>query len=152
MYKIALCTDTIIIAMRNTQIQAPPGNTIGFVNQCWTCIKPKYVYHSITNIPSPFHLPFLYHKPLIILIEPQTCHVFQVTLIINIHRFEITDGDGNVALKILGPWCTYSCAGDVEFKVVETLVDELPFFCISLCKFSAAALCSVPSFCFCKLR
>ena len=32
-------------------------------------------------------------------------------------RFEITDGDGNVALKILGPWCTYSCAGDVEFKV-----------------------------------
>ena len=48
-------------------------------------------------------------------------------LIINIRRFEITDGDGNVALKILGPWCTYSCAGDVEFKVVETLVDVLPF-------------------------
>ena len=110
--------------MCNTQIQAPPGNTIGFVNQCWTCIKPKYVFHSITNIPSPFHFC------IIILIEPQTCHVFQVTLIINIRRFEITDGDGNVALKILGPWCTYSCAGDVEFKVVETLV--LPFYGISL--------------------
>ena len=25
------------------QVQAPPGNTIGFVNQCWTCIKPKSV-------------------------------------------------------------------------------------------------------------
>jgi len=58
---------------QSIEIQAPPGNTIGFVNQCWTCIKPK---------------------------------------------FEITDGDGNVALKILGPWCTYSCAGDVEFKVM----------------------------------
>ena len=55
-----------------------------------------------------------------------------MTLIINIRRFEITDGDGNVALKILGPWCTYSCAGDVEFKVVETLVAVLPFFGISL--------------------
>ena len=32
-------------------------------------------------------------------------------------RFDITDGDGNVALVIVGPWCTYSCAGDVEFKV-----------------------------------
>ena len=135
--------------MNNAQIQAPPGNTIGFVNQCWTCIKPKYVFHSITSI---LYFPFLNHRPFISLIEPKTCHVFQVTLIINICRFEITDGDGNVALKILGPWCTYSCAGDVEFKVVETLVDELPFFCISLCKFSAAALCSVPSFCFCKLR
>lgn len=58
---------------QSIEIQAPPGNTIGFVNQCWTCIKPK---------------------------------------------FEITDGDGNVALKILGPWCTFSCAGDVEFKVM----------------------------------
>ena len=51
-----------------------------------------------------------------------------MTLIINIRRFEITDGDGNVALKILGPWCTYSCAGDVEFKVVETLVYVLLFY------------------------
>jgi len=68
--------------LQSIEIQAPPGNTIGFVNQCWTCIKPK---------------------------------------------FEITDGDGNVALKILGPWCTYSCAGDVEFKVVEKLVDVLSF-------------------------
>ena len=33
-------------------------------------------------------------------------------------RFEITDADGNVALVIIGPWCTWSCAGDVEFKVV----------------------------------
>ena len=110
--------------MNNAQIQAPPGNTIGFVNQCWTCIKPKYVFHSITNIPSLFHLPFLNHRPFISLIEPKTC---QVTLIIIIRRFEITDGDGNVALKILGPWCTYSCAGDVEFKVVEKLVDVLSF-------------------------
>ena len=55
-----------------------------------------------------------------------------MTLIINIRRFEITDGDGNVALKILGPWCTYSCAGDVEFKVVETPVDEPPTFLAQL--------------------
>ena len=33
-------------------------------------------------------------------------------------RFEITDADGNVALVIKGPWCTFSCAGDVEFKVM----------------------------------
>ena len=31
-------------------------------------------------------------------------------------RFEITDGDGNVALVILGPWCTLACGSDVEFK------------------------------------
>ena len=56
-----------------------------------------------------------------------------MTLITNICRFEITDGDGNVALKILGPWCTYSCAGDVEFKVVETLVYVLLFYLFLLC-------------------
>jgi len=59
--------------LQSIEVCAPPGNTIGFVNQKWTCIKPK---------------------------------------------FEITDGDGNVALVIKGPWCTYSCAGDVEFKVM----------------------------------
>ena len=32
-------------------------------------------------------------------------------------RFEITDGDGNVALIIKGPWCTYACGQSVEFKV-----------------------------------
>jgi uncharacterized protein YxjI len=59
--------------LQSLEVCSPPGTTIGFVNQCWTCIKPK---------------------------------------------FEITDGDGNVALVILGPWCTYSCAGDVEFKIM----------------------------------
>ena len=33
-------------------------------------------------------------------------------------RFEITDGEGNVALVIAGPWCTFSCASDVVFKVM----------------------------------
>ena len=32
-------------------------------------------------------------------------------------RFKITDADGNVALVIDGPMCTFSCMGDVEFKV-----------------------------------
>lgn len=59
--------------LQSIEVSAPPGNTIGFVNQKWTCIKPK---------------------------------------------FEITDGDGNVALVLKGPWCTYSCGQDVEFKVM----------------------------------
>ena len=91
------------------------------LHQTQVCI-PLNHKHSISVPSSIFE-----SQTFISLIEPQTCHVFQVTLIINIRRFEITDGDGNVALKILGPWCTYSCAGDVEFKVVETLVDVLPF-------------------------
>lgn len=33
-------------------------------------------------------------------------------------KFEITDGEGNVALVIAGPWCTFSCASDVVFKVM----------------------------------
>ena len=33
-------------------------------------------------------------------------------------RFDIMDADGNVALIIEGPWCTFSCGGDVEFKVL----------------------------------
>jgi len=33
-------------------------------------------------------------------------------------KFDIKDGDGNVALVIVGPWCTYSCAGSVEFKIM----------------------------------
>jgi len=59
--------------LQTLEISAPPGQTIGYVNQLWTCIKPK---------------------------------------------FEVTDGDGNRALVIVGPWCTYSCAGDVEFKIM----------------------------------
>lgn len=59
--------------LQQLEVSSPPGTTIGFVKQRWTCIKPK---------------------------------------------FDITDGDGNVALVICGPWCTYSCAGDVEFKIM----------------------------------
>jgi len=59
--------------LQKLEVSSPPGTTIGFVKQKWTCIKPK---------------------------------------------FDICDGDGNVALVILGPWCTYSCAGDVEFKIM----------------------------------
>jgi len=59
--------------LQKLEVSAPPGNTIGFVKQKWTCIKPK---------------------------------------------FEITDGDGNVALVIKGPWCTYACGQSVEFKVM----------------------------------
>jgi len=59
--------------LQTLEISSPPGQTIGYVNQLWTCIKPK---------------------------------------------FEVTDGDGNRALVIVGPWCTYSCAGDVEFKIM----------------------------------
>lgn len=59
--------------LQELEVSSPPGTTIGFVNQCWTVIKPK---------------------------------------------FEITDGDGNVALIIKGPWCTMSCYGDVEFKIM----------------------------------
>lgn len=33
-------------------------------------------------------------------------------------KFDIMDADGNVALIIEGPWCTFSCGGDVEFKVL----------------------------------
>ena len=33
-------------------------------------------------------------------------------------RFEITDGDGNVALVIKGPWCTMACGSDVEFQIL----------------------------------
>ena len=84
------------------------------LHQTQVCL-PFNHKHSISVPSSIFE-----SQTFIYLNEPQTC---QVTLIINIRRFEITDGDGNVALKILGPWCTYSCAGDVEFKVVETLVD-----------------------------
>jgi len=59
--------------LQSLEVSSPPGTTIGFVDQKWTCIKPK---------------------------------------------FDIKDGDGNVALVIVGPWCTYSCAGDVEFKIM----------------------------------
>jgi uncharacterized protein YxjI len=59
--------------LQKLEVSAPPGETIGFVKQKWTCIKPK---------------------------------------------FEITDGDGNVALVIKGPWCTYACGQSVEFKIM----------------------------------
>lgn len=59
--------------LQSLEVSSPPGTVIGYVNQLWSCIKPK---------------------------------------------FEITDADGNVALVIIGPWCTWSCAGDVEFKVM----------------------------------
>jgi len=59
--------------LQSVEVSSPPGTTIGFVNQKWTCIKPK---------------------------------------------FEITDGDGNVALIIQGPWCTMACGSNVEFKVM----------------------------------
>jgi len=59
--------------LQSLEVSSPPGTTIGFVDQRWSCIKPK---------------------------------------------FDIKDGDGNVALTIIGPWCTYSCAGDVEFKIM----------------------------------
>jgi len=59
--------------LQSLEISSPPGEVIGYVNQLWSCMKPK---------------------------------------------FEITDGDGNVALIIKGPWCTFSCAGDVEFKIM----------------------------------
>jgi len=59
--------------LQSLEVSSPPGTVIGYVDQKWTCIKPK---------------------------------------------FDIKDGDGNVALVIVGPWCTYSCAGDVVFKVM----------------------------------
>merc|ERR1719342_1300949 len=59
--------------LQSLEVSSPPGTVIGYVNQLWTCIKPK---------------------------------------------FEVTDADGNVALIIQGPWCTFSCAGDVEFKIM----------------------------------
>lgn len=59
--------------LQKLEVSSPPGTTIGFVKQKWTCIKPK---------------------------------------------FEITDGDGNVALVILGPWCTFACGQSVEFKIM----------------------------------
>jgi len=59
--------------LQKLEVSSPPGTTIGFVKQKWSCIKPK---------------------------------------------FEICDGDGNVALVIIGPWCTFACAGDVEFKIM----------------------------------
>jgi len=59
--------------LQTLEVSSPPGTVIGYVDQKWTCIKPK---------------------------------------------FDIKDGDGNVALVIVGPWCTYSCAGDVVFKVM----------------------------------
>lgn len=59
--------------LQKLEVSSPPGTTIGFVKQKWTCIKPK---------------------------------------------FDICDGDGNVALVIVGPWCTYACAGSVEFKIM----------------------------------
>ena len=34
-------------------------------------------------------------------------------------QFVVKDQDGNVALRIEGPMCTYSFCGDVEFKVVS---------------------------------
>ena len=38
-------------------------------------------------------------------------------------RFSICDADGNVVLKIKGPFCTMSiCGSDVEFKVIVILV------------------------------
>ena len=34
-------------------------------------------------------------------------------------QFVVKDQDGNVALRIEGPFCTYSICGDVEFKVLS---------------------------------
>ena len=34
-------------------------------------------------------------------------------------QFVVKDQDGNVALRIEGPLCTYSICGDVEFKVMS---------------------------------
>merc|ERR1712062_708350 len=34
-------------------------------------------------------------------------------------QFIVKDQDGNVALLIEGPFCTYSICGDVEFKVLS---------------------------------
>ena len=34
-------------------------------------------------------------------------------------QFVIKDQDGNVALRIEGPFCTFSICGDVEFKVMS---------------------------------
>lgn len=70
---LACSTCCFPCCLQSLEVSSPPGQTIGFVKQKWTCIKPK---------------------------------------------FEITDGDGNVALKIIGPWLTYSCAEDVEFKIL----------------------------------
>ena len=34
-------------------------------------------------------------------------------------QFVVEDQDGNVALRIEGPFCTFSFCGDVEFKVMS---------------------------------
>ena len=34
-------------------------------------------------------------------------------------EFVVKDQDGNVALRIEGPFCTYSMCGDIEFKVMS---------------------------------
>merc|ERR1719340_560803 len=34
-------------------------------------------------------------------------------------QFVVKDQDGNVALRIEGPFCTFSICGDVEFKVLS---------------------------------
>jgi len=59
--------------LQELEVSSPPGTTIGFVRQNFSCIKPK---------------------------------------------FSIEDADGNEVLVIIGPWCTYSMCGDVEFKVM----------------------------------
>ena len=54
------------------EVQAPPGNPVGYVKQAWSVCKPEY---------------------------------------------KIQDADENTVLKIVGPCCTCSCWGDVEFQV-----------------------------------
>ena len=42
--------------------------------------------------------------------------------------FSVCDGDGNEVLRIIGPWCTFSLCGDVEFKVSgNSIFLEIPF-------------------------
>jgi len=59
--------------LQEIEVCSPPGTTIGWVKQNWTCIKPS---------------------------------------------FSILDADENEILKIVGPWCTYSICGDVEFQIM----------------------------------
>ena len=48
----------------------------------------------------------------------ETCLTSAHSLPTLLLRFDITDSEGNVALIIKGPWCTFSCGGDVDFRVL----------------------------------
>lgn len=40
-------------------------------------------------------------------------------------RFSVRNASGDVVLLIEGPFCTYSCCGDVEFKVLLKILFKI---------------------------